>query len=194
MYIFFWHLVYAHTFKIASFHYYYRGLLSFDTLDIWNQIIRCSGDCPVHGGVVSSILGFYPVAPLSCDTQKCLQTLPRVLSGAKPCLLSQMRTAVLHKESVIIIINSKIGKLEVERGKNTRTRSQVNAVCSMHTFSTTSWSWIRICQCPGWLLSKELFQSHNDTIVINHNSVKRCITLTPNHPLLQRTLPKFHLD
>lgn len=36
------------------------GLLELGTIDTWDQIILCCGDCPVHCKMFSSILGLYP--------------------------------------------------------------------------------------------------------------------------------------
>lgn len=33
--------------------------LSLGTADIWDQIILCGGNCPVHGGTLSSIAGLF---------------------------------------------------------------------------------------------------------------------------------------
>lgn len=80
------------------------GLVSLGIVDIWGRIVLCCGYCPVHlECLVVSLVSVHwmPVAPLtpflSCDNEKCLQTLPDGLQGAK---LSRLRTSALKKSSL----------------------------------------------------------------------------------------------
>lgn len=121
------------------------GSLSLDTIDIWDQMTLRYRDWPVPCRILNSILGFYPLAPLSCDKQKCLQ-IPDILLWGKITPPPSPTENHYSNPGIrnIIILNSKIGRSGAERGKNTCTSSQVDPEPSKRIISIASWSRIRI--------------------------------------------------
>ena len=65
------------------------GFLKLSFLVIWADNSLLWGHCPFHCGMFRSIPGLYPLEAigsfLSCDNQKCLQTLPNVPPGGQNC-------------------------------------------------------------------------------------------------------------
>ena len=60
--------------------------LSLGTIDILHWIILCHGGCLVYIKMYSRIPTFYPlnaISLMSCNNQKCLQTLPNIFRGDK---------------------------------------------------------------------------------------------------------------
>ena len=69
--------------------------------DIWDQIIFCCRDCLEHCRMLSEpVASTYQMTPNAVTTQKCLQTTPNVLWGAKPF---QRRTVALKQFLIFII-------------------------------------------------------------------------------------------